>query len=472
MARIAARRWAFAAVLAVFVAGNGVLMLVTVPGAAETHGADASSWYRPAQALVMFGAMVHPDDPSRPDLYRAPGYPLVVAVTMVLAGDDYTGLLIPLQLAFLFATGLVAAGFTDRLLPGYGPWALALVTLNPNALGTAHLVQSETVYAFLVTCLTWGLFTYARGRHVLIGAAIGLFIGLAALTRPEGQFLAILVPIALLLLPMLDPAGLPWRGRAAAAAACLLAAAVCMTPWMVRNYSLGQGFGMTTYVTATNYLAGSAAQITMIEDGIGTTESTNRIRTRLEEVIASQGDGWQSLSQSEQGRRKVSALIRMILTAEPGAIATTVVEATIQFFAAGGTGNLHNLLGLSGESAFQFLVREKSSSYIAGWAAAMKSAGPGTVLATVVAIGFVIVLRLLGLAGLATLVRRREWQVLSLAVAGIAYFALVLPFFGNSRFRLGVEPLLILLALYGVDGLRRFRRTAAESASAGGARTP
>jgi hypothetical protein len=47
-----------------------------------------------------------------------------------------------------------------------------------------------------------------------------------------------------------------------------------------------------------------------------------------------------------------------------------------------------------------------------------------------------------------------------LSCAGlIIYFAIIHLFTGNSRYRLPVEPALILLALYGIDGLRvRLRR--------------
>ena len=78
---------------------------------------------------------------------------------------------------------------------------------------------------------------------------------------------------------------------------------------------------------------------------------------------------------------------------------------------------------------------------------------------TVMALAFVIVLRALGLAGLVWMFMRRHYAVLLACAGMIAYFAVIHLFTGNSRYRLPVEPALILLALYGVDGLRaRLRR--------------
>jgi len=60
----------------------------------------------------------------------------------------------------------------------------------------------------------------------------------------------------------------------------------------------------------------------------------------------------------------------------------------------------------------------------------------------------------LGLIGLAWMFMKRHYAVL-LACAGlITYFAVLHLFAGNSRYRLPVDPALIFLALYGVDGLR------------------
>ena len=53
---------------------------------------------------------------------------------------------------------------------------------------------------------------------------------------------------------------------------------------------------------------------------------------------------------------------------------------------------------------------------------------------------------------------RQHWSLLLVVVAMISYFALVHLFVGNSRYRLAVEPALVLLFLYGIEAVcRRFR---------------
>jgi len=71
----------------------------------------------------------------------------------------------------------------------------------------------------------------------------------------------------------------------------------------------------------------------------------------------------------------------------------------------------------------------------------------------------VIILRALGLVGITWMFMRRHYAVLLCCAGLITYFAVFHLFIGNSRYRLPMEPALIFLALYGVDGLRaRLRR--------------
>ena len=74
----------------------------------------------------------------------------------------------------------------------------------------------------------------------------------------------------------------------------------------------------------------------------------------------------------------------------------------------------------------------------------------GVYLIAAVAFGFVLVMRLAGLVGLVMLGVRGQWPLLLLLVGVIAYFALVHVFVGGARYRLIIEPALLLLAVLGI----------------------
>jgi len=442
-----------------FLVLNLVISAVTVPDGAEIHGGDAQSWIGPAKGLVKHGGFVDPDDPANPDLRRGPLYPLLVAGSMLAGGERYARVLVPIQVLILFVTAMIAGRFTEDLLPGYGVAALALVAFNPNALGTAHLVQSETLFAFLVTLLAWATLTYCRTPGVRAATLAGAALGLACLTRPEGQFLVILLPIAFLILPSLPGQTLDWRRRAIAAVASGVIALVAVSPWLMRNHSIGHGARLSSYESISYFMWGSVAQLEMIGSEISEREAEHRIARRRVSFIESQGARWETLPQPERYRRLFFEAVRQLTMVESATLARTVGLATAQFYGAGGAGNFHNLLGMQSSNPYQTSVSGGYSSYWEAWLAAILGGNIRAVAITVVAVGLVVVLRLLGLAGLFTLTRRQEWRVGLVIVSAVAYFAFVYPFYGNSRFRIGIEPLLILLALYGFAGLREtFRR--------------
>jgi hypothetical protein len=75
-----------------------------------------------------------------------------------------------------------------------------------------------------------------------------------------------------------------------------------------------------------------------------------------------------------------------------------------------------------------------------------------------VAYVFVLVMRVAGLVGLVMVGARRQWPLLLMLVGLIAYFALVYVFAGSARYRLVIEPALLLLAVLGIRDIASWVR--------------
>jgi len=83
-------------------------------------------------------------------------------------------------------------------------------------------------------------------------------------------------------------------------------------------------------------------------------------------------------------------------------------------------------------------------------------------------LGFAVIARLVGFAGFVSLIRKKEFALLMVLVGLIGYFVAVHLFHGNSRYRIPVEPAMMMLVLYGLQAMTlwyaEWRRTkAAES---------
>jgi hypothetical protein len=129
--------------------------------------------------------------------------------------------------------------------------------------------------------------------------------------------------------------------------------------------------------------------------------------------------------------------------------------AWAQFYGLPGVSNFLNLFGLGEQTAFAVYQRQNYDNYLQAGIDALKNASPVFAILTASGFLFVLIVRILDLVGLVTIVRRRLWPVVLIIGAALAYFTLIHLFVANSRYRLPIEPLLFLLALYGLDGRRR-----------------
>ena len=130
---------------------------------------------------------------SVPTAAHPPLYPLVLSVVSLLGG---TGELAHRSLGALLGAGtIVLIGLLGRRVSGerVGILAAAIAAVYPILVAADGALMSETLYGLLIAAaLLVALRLHDRGEP-LAAAALGVLVGLAALTRSE----------ALLLLPLL-----------------------------------------------------------------------------------------------------------------------------------------------------------------------------------------------------------------------------------------------------------------------------
>jgi 4-amino-4-deoxy-L-arabinose transferase-like glycosyltransferase len=163
----------------------------------------------------------------RPTAAHPPMFPTVLAG---LAKLGLTDQLAQRLTGTVFGSGtLVAIGFLGRRLAGEraGLIAVAVGAAYPLLITADGALMSESLYGLLVALSLLTAFKLTDEPSWRWAALLGVLSGLAALTRGEGFAL-----LALLLLPFLRrPGGLR------AIVVTLVAVAVVLTPWTIRNYS-------------------------------------------------------------------------------------------------------------------------------------------------------------------------------------------------------------------------------------------
>ena len=190
---------------------------------------DTIEYVEPALALVGGG-------PFELAQRRTPVYPLFVAGSVWLFGRDVLAIAFAQHLlgigtaALAYTIGRLSFGVAAGLLGGL------LAALSGPLVIYEHYLITEAVFAFLlvgsVALLVAGLRADRSGRFGKPGLYIacgGLVLGLAALTRPVGQAVALVVPLVFLAHYR------AWRPTLRASAIGLGCFALVVVPWAIRN---------------------------------------------------------------------------------------------------------------------------------------------------------------------------------------------------------------------------------------------
>ena len=239
-------RWFLAAILVVALA----LRLLALVGAEPLPGrGDAQEYDQIARHWLASGRYTTPGHgvPGAHLAIRTPGYPALLAGlywTSQRLGLGRFGLLRPVQLLVDLASLLLVYALGRRLFGRrVGLGAAACYAFYPPLLQSFTVAMTETVSVLLVLITAHLLLAgveQGRGRHF---AAAGVVAGLAILVRPLTQLLG---------WPVLALAGLAAGWRRARGwlwgAAFLLALALTLCPWLVRNRLVfGRPAPLSTY---------------------------------------------------------------------------------------------------------------------------------------------------------------------------------------------------------------------------------
>ena len=225
---------------------------------------DTESYVAVAQSMLS-GDGVSAD--GRPEFFRTPGYPLLLAVG-ALAGSFWV---VSLLQYLLMALTLVLCVRTARLLnpklgeiPLFKWWLLLLV---PHFLVYPALLLSETLFGFLLTASVWFGARWRATRSRLDLFAGAFLLGTLPLVRPVGVVVVLLYG-AFLLVRYAKHAkrhDFPVKCRVCGAILLCLLAFGPTLGWSARNAALGGPFAVST-VSSHNMYHYTAARIQAVRE--------------------------------------------------------------------------------------------------------------------------------------------------------------------------------------------------------------
>lgn len=234
--------WLIILAVTVFTAGGSLLYLSHV---ANTAGTKVASEF-PAvssdiESLFATGAVNLVDHgvfsiattaPFLPDMWRTPGYPAFIAPFYALFHSFYPVLIA--QIFILFLTALLVFMMAKRVIGE--KWAFALVLLYlivPNTFLSASTLMNETVFTFVLTTALYVFFFSELKNIYMRWALTGFLFGLIVYIKAAALY------ILFFFIPAYFLFYLPWaaisRKHLFAALLMIAAFAGTLAPWCVRN---------------------------------------------------------------------------------------------------------------------------------------------------------------------------------------------------------------------------------------------
>lgn len=384
----------------------------------------------------------HPNDPANPIADMPPGYAFWLAGLFAAFGRGSFLPAIAAQGIGIVVAGLFARRAVEQTLPGHGNLTLALLLLNPNVIAQAALPQTDPSFMILVMIVFTAVLHYLLAPRLWIAIVIGISIGLSAMVKVPGQYLLLLLPVALPILAALAPQASTWRKPLAHGILGAVIAAAVVAPWALHMWRSGEGVALSSrglfalmLEDGTKYLGDNP----IIFGNPGLPRQAGRgieIETaaRREAELAAQYPGYDSLPGHTRKGLRAKWMVDYYLTF-PGGVPVFVRALALSWgrvLLPGGEGEWHRLLGI-----------EQPDTSPAEFYGVKFSAVAVTLLT-----------RVLGVAGLVALAARRRYDLLVLTVCWIALFTGLTGLVGNTRYRLPSELPLALLAAAGLVYLR------------------
>ncbi|MBN2464229.1 glycosyltransferase family 39 protein [candidate division WOR-3 bacterium] len=234
---------AFALVLTFsFLSKLGLALFVWFRNPAAIWHPDSTSYHSLALNMLRHGVFSRSSGPPFAyEVFRTPGYPLLLATAYSLFGVSALPVIF-IQAAI--ATGTVALTWLlgRRLFsPRVGKWAAIILSLDVASVCLGQMLLSETTFTLLMLAAVWLLVRSLSPVRGWAGFFLsGLALACAVYVRPVAYYLVLLGAVGVALYFALKDRGAAetrprWRPALSRASAFLLAPVVLVGGWQLKN---------------------------------------------------------------------------------------------------------------------------------------------------------------------------------------------------------------------------------------------
>ncbi len=427
-------------------------------------GADVGQYLRPARSLVDYGEFtMNPPGwtpemgDSRPFTFGTPLYAILLAVPYFLFGQNeiFYAAVVIMQCSLLYFIGWLSRFFLPFFNSSRSILIHSLVIFNPNSLTTAHLMQSETLFTLFVVLSLLYIFRYIKYGSISDLVMVGIFAGLLALTRPAGLYFIYMIPIVLLAIKLLHKITNQRTNISShnlinffSFLIPILVAFLVMSPWYARNYVNSHQFFLTS--ESGIYLKDNYQTLIHRSHGVTEKEAFELSDNMQLEYFEKNGISPDCLTNERDpacGKNVFDAVLSGLLNEPIENHIKGLFYSWGSLYFSGGASNFRNYLGLEGNAIIVDFHREEFKG-LESITRLIQRMNADYFVIFILFTGFATGARLIAVVGVFRMLSDPENISYFISIIGVlAIFTAMYLYLGQSRFRVPMEPILMLLTV-------------------------
>ncbi len=237
-----------------------LIVIFTIGDYTLFYTPDTFSYMKSAKELLAHGQF---SSNGVPELFRTPGYPVLLIPGILLGNAEIVTIAIQIVLSCL--TTYVVFNISMLLFKdtGIASFSALIYAIDPVSILYASKLLSETLCAFLTTLFMYCLLKYFKTESPKVLVLASIILSASVYVRPAGYYLPIVVVVVLLVWS--------FRRRKAALIAHALGFLVCslliIGSWQLRNHREA-GYSGFSSVSDHNLYCYQAASVLAVQQGI------------------------------------------------------------------------------------------------------------------------------------------------------------------------------------------------------------
>ena len=421
---------------------------------------DSRMYLSLAEGIRNHGTLCYAGEPERPAVYLMPGYPLFLAFVLWLFGGSLFAV-VTIQIILDSLSCVLIYYLGESIWKGTGMIGGVLASLNMGMITYSHFILNDSLFVFIFLVLLIVIQRYLNEPTWKIGVFLGVGLGFAALIRPVIVYFPFFIA-PFFFIYLIRKKNLSILSAGGSAGLLVVVFILSLSPWMIRNYIHYGRFKLTAQ-SGEHLLQYVVPFVWQYSKGIPFIEGMKKASKAFSEKSGEEGIDLERIGPFEKSDRQVKMAIEYLKEEPKGAIIKAWLFGMAKNLFSPAIIDFSYLLDIERP---HFFYTEGKALFERGWNFIRNMRGFFG-WAVVGSLVILIVTRFIQLWGFFLMLRKKKWEALFCFLI-ISYFLIISGPVGYAKYRLPIEPILIILMAIGIKSLILTTDTHRQRKSVGG----